>query len=159
CRLNLGDRIPDHSSLTRIRQRFGEETFQRVFEHFIDKWVEAGLVSGKKLISDASLIDANASIDSMVERPDGDPDAKALKNYQQRYHDFREGKNSVVSQIRLISAILTQRPPWFPGRARTARWPIKSITRLTETVESLLTATAPRDRSTSVLLCQTVSVT
>ncbi|MBV2123453.1 MAG: transposase [Candidatus Thiodiazotropha sp. (ex Ctena orbiculata)] len=59
CRLNLGDRIPDHSSLTRIRQRFGEETFQRVFEHFIDKWVEAGLVSGKKLISDASLIDAN----------------------------------------------------------------------------------------------------
>ncbi|MEW8200304.1 MAG: hypothetical protein AB2777_21965, partial [Candidatus Thiodiazotropha endolucinida] len=46
----------------------------------------------KRLISDASLIDANVSIDSMVERPDGDPDAKALKNYQQRYHDFREDK-------------------------------------------------------------------
>lgn len=92
CRLNLGDGIPDHSSLTRIRQRFGEETFQRVFEHFIEKWVDAGLVTGRRLISDASLIDANASIDSMVERPDGDPDAKALKNYQQRYHDFREGK-------------------------------------------------------------------
>ncbi len=92
CRLNLGDQVPDHSSLTRIRQRFGEGTFQRVFEQFIDKWVEAGLVSGKKLISDASLIDANASIDSMVERPDGDPDATALKNYQQRYNDFREGK-------------------------------------------------------------------
>ncbi|MFI0414251.1 MAG: IS1182 family transposase [Candidatus Thiodiazotropha sp.] len=92
CRLNLGDRIPEHSSLTRIRQRFGEQVFQQVFEHFIDKWVEAGLVTGKKLISDASLIDANASIDSMVERPDGDLDAKLLKNYQQRYHDFREGK-------------------------------------------------------------------
>jgi len=92
CRLNLGDCIPDHSSLTRIRQRFGEQTFQRVFEHFIEKWNEAGIVTGKKLIADASLIDANASIESMMERPDGDPDAKALKNYQQRYHDFREGK-------------------------------------------------------------------
>jgi IS5 family transposase len=92
CRLNLGDCIPDHSSLTRIRQRFGEQTFQRVFEHFIEKWNEAGIVTGKKLIADASLIDANASIGSMMERPDGDPGAKALKNYQQRYHDFREGK-------------------------------------------------------------------
>ena len=28
----------------------------------------------------------------MRERADGDPGAKALKHYQQRYHDFREGK-------------------------------------------------------------------
>ncbi|MEW8022591.1 MAG: transposase [Candidatus Thiodiazotropha sp.] len=142
CRLNLGDRIPDHSSLTRIRQRFGEETFQRVFEHFIDKWVEAGLVSGKKLISDASLIDANASIDSMVERPDGDPDAKALKNYQQRYHDFREGKKQrrVSNQTHIShsdpEATLVSRKGMYRKMA------YKVHTRLTETAESLLTATA-----------------
>ena len=92
CRLNLEDPVPDHSSLTRIRQRFGEETFRRIFEHFIDEWKKAGIVTGRKLITDASLIDADASLDSMLERPEGDPDAKALKNYQQRYHDFREGK-------------------------------------------------------------------
>ncbi|MDP5210795.1 transposase [Microbulbifer sp. 2205BS26-8] len=80
CKLNLGDQMPDHASLTRIRQRFREQTFQRVFEHCIDQWVEAGFVTGKKLILDASLVDANDSIESMVERPDGDPDAvgKAL---------------------------------------------------------------------------------
>ena len=39
------------------------------------------MVTGKKHISDASLIDADANIDSMVERPEEDPDAKALKNY------------------------------------------------------------------------------
>jgi len=92
CRLNLEDPVPDHSSLTRIQQRFGEDTFQQVFDHFVDSWLEEGIVTGKKLFTDASLIDANASIDSMIERPERDPDAKALKNYQQRYHDFREGK-------------------------------------------------------------------
>lgn len=92
CRLNLEDKIPDHSSLTRIRQRFGEETFQQVFEHFIERWKDAGMIKGKQLITDASLIDADASIDSMRERDDSDPDAQALKKYQKRYHDFREGK-------------------------------------------------------------------
>ena len=92
CRLNLEDQVPDHSSLTKIRQRLGEKTFQRVFEHFIEKWCQAGIITGRKLFTDASLIDANASIDSMEERSDGDPNAKALKNYQQRYHDFREGE-------------------------------------------------------------------
>ena len=35
CQLNLGDKIPDHSSLTRIRDRFGEETYLAIFERFI----------------------------------------------------------------------------------------------------------------------------
>jgi transposase len=92
CRLNLEDQVPDHSSLTKIRQRLGEKTFQCVFEHFIEKWCQAGIITGRKLFTDASLIDANASIDSLEERSDGDPNAKALKKYQQRYHDFREGQ-------------------------------------------------------------------
>lgn len=32
CRLNLEDKVPDHSSLTKIRDRFGIETFQKIFE-------------------------------------------------------------------------------------------------------------------------------
>lgn len=44
------------------------------------------------MISDASLIEADASINSVVEREDADPNARALKNYEQRYHDFKEGK-------------------------------------------------------------------
>lgn len=92
CRLNLQDSVPDHSSLTRIRQRYGEDIFITVFERFIKKWQKAGLIKGKKWIADASLVDADASIDSMREREDSDPQAKALKQYERRYHDFREGK-------------------------------------------------------------------
>lgn len=32
CCLNLEDKVPDHSSLTKIRGRFGVETFQEIFE-------------------------------------------------------------------------------------------------------------------------------
>ena len=33
CRLSLEDAIPNHSSMTRIRDRLGEEIFKRVFEY------------------------------------------------------------------------------------------------------------------------------
>jgi transposase len=40
----LDESLPDHSSLTRIRQRLGIDTFQRFFEKIVDLCQEAGLV-------------------------------------------------------------------------------------------------------------------
>lgn len=54
----------------------------------------AGLVPGKTIIADATLIAGDASIDSMVERSDADPEARALKTYEKRYHDFKTGKKT-----------------------------------------------------------------
>lgn len=92
CKLNLEDKVPDHSSLTKIRDRFGVDTFQKIFELLILQWKKEGIISGKRMISDASLVEADASMDSLVKREDGDPDARELKLYEQRYHDFKEGK-------------------------------------------------------------------
>ena len=92
CKFNLEDQVPDHSSLTRIRDRLGEETFDGIFRKFIIQWKKAGIIKGEKLIADASLVEANASINSMVERPKSDPEVRALKNYEKRYSDFHEGK-------------------------------------------------------------------
>ena len=36
CRLSLADDVPDHSSLTRIRDRLGEEIFELVFRKIVD---------------------------------------------------------------------------------------------------------------------------
>ena len=94
CQLNLGDKVPDHSSLTRIRDRFGEVTYLAIFERFIRQWQETGLIKGKRLVADASLIAADASFDSLVERDDADPEARPLKYYEKRYADFREGKRT-----------------------------------------------------------------
>lgn len=92
CRLNLEEEVPDHSSLTRIRDRFGVKTYQIIFETLIKQWQQSGIIKGQRMISDASLFEANADMDSLVEREDGDPNARVLKMYDQRYHDFKEGK-------------------------------------------------------------------
>ena len=40
----LDEPLPDHSSLTRIRQRLGVDIFERFFERVVDLCQEAGLV-------------------------------------------------------------------------------------------------------------------
>jgi transposase len=52
--------LPDHSSLTRIRQRLGLATFDRFFERVVELCQEAGLVWGKELFIDATKVRANA---------------------------------------------------------------------------------------------------
>ena len=65
---DLNEPLPDHSSLTRIRERYGVEIFRRFFERIVQMCVEAGLVWGKELYFDATKIEANASLDSMRSR-------------------------------------------------------------------------------------------
>ena len=64
----LHERLPDHSSLTRIRQRWGERRFREVFERTVACCVDAGIASGEVVHIDATLIRADVSWDSMVER-------------------------------------------------------------------------------------------
>lgn len=92
CRLSLHEAVPDHWSMARIRDRFGETTFTEIFELLIARWQQEGPIRGRRTVADASLIEADAAIDSLAERDDADPDAHALKMYAQRYHDFKTGK-------------------------------------------------------------------
>jgi transposase len=54
--------LPDHSSLSKIRSRYGVEAFHRFFERIVELCIEAGLVEGEELYLDATKVDANASI-------------------------------------------------------------------------------------------------
>jgi transposase len=56
----LHESLPDHSSLTRIRERFGLEVFRRFFEKIVEECIEAGLVWGEELFFDATKVEANA---------------------------------------------------------------------------------------------------
>ena len=67
CRLSLEDDIPEHSSLTRIRDRLGEEVFEAVFRRIVFQCQEKGLVKKDcRVMTDATLIAADASLDSLV---------------------------------------------------------------------------------------------
>jgi transposase len=64
----LDEPLPDHSSLTRIRQRLGVDVFQRFFERVVDLCQEAGLVWGQELFVDATKVRASADLDTLVPR-------------------------------------------------------------------------------------------
>jgi transposase len=65
----LEEKIPDHSVLSKARARWGKEVFESLFVRTVGQCVEAGLVDGGKIHVDASLIDADASRDSVIKGP------------------------------------------------------------------------------------------
>jgi transposase len=77
CRLSLSDDVPDHSSITKIRDRLGEEIYQKIFDHVISQCKEAGLVKGERILADGSHIQANASIYAMKKREKSSDDDKS----------------------------------------------------------------------------------
>ena len=65
---DLDEPLPDHSSLTRIRQRLGLPIFQRFVTHVVELCQEAGLVWETERFFDATKVRANADMDSLVPR-------------------------------------------------------------------------------------------
>jgi transposase len=65
---DLGERLPDHSSLTRIRERYGLDVFRRFFEELVERCQAAGLVWGQELYIDGTKVAANAALDSLRPR-------------------------------------------------------------------------------------------
>jgi len=65
---DLDEPVPDHSSLSKIRERYGLEVFQRFFEQIVEICINTGLVWGEELYFDSTKVRANASINSMVDR-------------------------------------------------------------------------------------------
>ena len=65
---DLTEPLPDHSSLTRIRERYGLAVFRRFFEAIVEQCLAAGLVWGKELYLDATKVAANAALASLQPR-------------------------------------------------------------------------------------------
>lgn len=73
----MSKQTPDHSSLSRIRQRLPVELHQEVFGFVLKVLAERGLLSAQSIGIDATTLEANAAMRSIVRRDDGT-----------RYEDF-----------------------------------------------------------------------
>ena len=62
---DLDQEPPNHSVLSKARKRWGGEVFEELFVKTVKQCVEAGLVDGDKIHMDGSLVEANASRDSV----------------------------------------------------------------------------------------------
>ncbi len=105
---DLDTEVPNHSVLSKARKRWGVEAFKKFFEMIVWQCVEGRLVDGSKIFIDSSLIDADASNNSVV-------DTHSLKRYLNKNYlelekrldekedtrkdskDFREVNNRYIS--------------------------------------------------------------
>jgi transposase len=65
---DLTETTPDHSTLSVIRQRLGEEIYNQVFLVILSALDKHGLLKGKNVGIDASVIQANAALKSLINR-------------------------------------------------------------------------------------------
>lgn len=73
----LDEKTPDHSTFTVIRQRLGVDLYERIFSLTLQALREHGLLRGKHLGIDSSVIEANASLRALVHR-----------NTEEQYWDY-----------------------------------------------------------------------
>lgn len=62
----LDEEIPNHSVLSKARARWGVDVFETLFVRVVAQCNLAGLIEGKKLHMDGSLVDADASTNAVV---------------------------------------------------------------------------------------------
>jgi transposase len=71
-RLPLDEAPPDHSTISRTRRLIDLETHRAVFTWVQQRLVEAGLLHGKTVAIDATTLEANAAMRSIVRRDTGE---------------------------------------------------------------------------------------
>jgi len=70
--LELDEAPPDHSTISRTRRLIDVETHRAVFSWILDRLAAAGLVKGETLGVDATTLEANAALRSIVRRDTGE---------------------------------------------------------------------------------------
>lgn len=91
----IDERTPDESTLRKTRQNMPVELFKLVFDQVLAACERHGLVQGRALGSDSTLVDANASLDSLTHRELGctyEQFMLALRRQDQPEASFGEAK-------------------------------------------------------------------
>jgi transposase len=70
-RIGLDERTPDHSTISRTRRLIDLETHRKVFLWVLGVLADRGLVKGKTVGVDATTLEANAAMRSIVRRDNG----------------------------------------------------------------------------------------
>jgi transposase len=106
----LEETLPDHSTLSRALERFGDEVFNRLFSESIARCQRSGLIEGRVLHVDATTIRADLDENRVGKSGSPDPDArfgrfpdnKIKPGYKQ--HTVVDGKQRVVVGVSVTPA-------------------------------------------------------
>jgi transposase len=93
----LTEETPDHSSLTRVRDRLPLEVHTAVFQGVLKLAAEKKLIQGKTVAVDSTTLEANAAMKSIVRRDTGED----WKEYLRRLLQEQEGvENPTDEELR-----------------------------------------------------------
>jgi transposase len=81
--LALSEAPPDHSTISRTRRLIDLETHRAVFAWILRRVADAGLLKGKTIGVDATTLEANAALRSIVRRDTGEAYQEYLKKLAQ----------------------------------------------------------------------------
>lgn len=81
--VGIDEEPPDHSTISRTRRLIDVETHQKVFFWILERLAEKGLVRGKTVGVDATTLEANAAMRSIVRRDSGQSYEEFLKGLAQ----------------------------------------------------------------------------
>jgi transposase len=122
----LDDPIPDHSVLSKARARWGRDVFEQLFIRTVQQCVKEGLVGGKVIHMDGTLVVANASKDSIIKGPEeliralkqayGAQEKKLEGNLGQPYYRPENGK--LMSKTDPDAPVISRNKPGAKGDPR-----------------------------------------
>ena len=159
CRLDLTDRIPDHSSFSKKRHgRFRESDHLRhVFETTVARCMEEGLVGGQGFAVDASLISADVQKQNSSNPDDWaarmtDPDdaPRAVREYLDTLDD--EAFGAATTTKPKFTAHADPASQWTAARKGPAFFAY-STNYLIDTVSSLMWMPAARTEPPKLVPC------
>ncbi|MHB1038145.1 MAG: transposase, partial [Pirellulales bacterium] len=90
----LVEETPDHSSLTRVRDRLPLEVHASVFQWVLKVAAEKGLLRGKTVAVDATTLEANAAMKTIVRRDTGED----WNDYLRRLMQEQEGAENPTDE-------------------------------------------------------------
>jgi len=106
----LDEKLPDHSTLSKALDRFGDDIFNELFKRSISQCQSSGLIEGKVLHVDATTIRADIDRDQVGKPDSSDPDARygkfPGKNIEPGYkqHTVVDNKSRVVVGLSVTPA-------------------------------------------------------
>jgi transposase len=83
ARIALDERAPDHSTISRTRRLIDVDTHRAVFQWVLQVLAESELLKGKTIGVDATTLEANAALRSIVRRDSGEQYEEFLKRLAQ----------------------------------------------------------------------------
>ena len=95
----LSEDTPDHSSLTRVRDRLPLEIHSAVFQFVLQAAESKGILKGKTIAVDSTTLEANAAMKSIVRRDTGEDWRAYVKRLMQEQGVIAQGEEPTVEEI------------------------------------------------------------